>query len=148
MSPTGSRASLRNRHQGPSTMGFKNEAEQSVWRPCRRTDGRSKRTCELASSTTARWSRSFLLSLSAGFCGRAPPGRTIPMAAGQLPLSGSVTQYSSRSRIPLIEGAGRLPPAVPSPRTSPAVTSVTPCYSECYTCRHERFHYSERHPQL
>jgi hypothetical protein len=29
------RASLRNRHQGPSTMGFEDEAEQSIGRPCR-----------------------------------------------------------------------------------------------------------------
>jgi hypothetical protein len=29
------RASLRNRHQGPSNMGFEDEAEQSRGRPCR-----------------------------------------------------------------------------------------------------------------
>ena len=29
------RASLRNRHQGPSIMGFEDEAEQSLGRPCR-----------------------------------------------------------------------------------------------------------------
>src|SRR4030095_9889635 len=44
------RASLRNRHQGPSIMGFEDEAEQSLGRPCRLTDSRSKRTCELAST--------------------------------------------------------------------------------------------------
>src|SRR6266403_5706454 len=44
------RASLRNRHQGPSIMGFEDEAEQSLPRPCRLADSRSKRTCELAST--------------------------------------------------------------------------------------------------
>src|SRR5471030_2432939 len=44
------RASLRNRHQGPSSMGFENEAEQSLGRPCRLTDSRSKQTYELTSS--------------------------------------------------------------------------------------------------
>src|ERR1035437_5477245 len=44
------RASLRNRHQGPSIMGFEDEAEQSLGRPCRLSDGRSKRTYELTSS--------------------------------------------------------------------------------------------------
>ena len=48
------RASLRNRHQGPSIMGFENEAEQSIGRPCRRSDGRSKRTCDLTSSIVPR----------------------------------------------------------------------------------------------
>ena len=36
------RASLRNRHRGPSSMGFEDEVEQSLRRPCRQTDGRSK----------------------------------------------------------------------------------------------------------
>src|SRR5664279_2078640 len=44
------RASLRNRHQGPSIMGFEDEVEQSLGRPCRLSDGRSKRTYELTSS--------------------------------------------------------------------------------------------------
>jgi hypothetical protein len=48
------RASLRNRHQGPSIMGFEDEAEQSLPRPCRQTNGRSKRTCELTSSIVPR----------------------------------------------------------------------------------------------
>ena len=48
------RASLRNRHQGPSIMGFEDEVEQSVPRPCRQTNGRSKRTCELTSSIVPR----------------------------------------------------------------------------------------------
>src|SRR4051812_1060557 len=48
------RASLRNRHQGPSIMGFEDEVEQSVTRPCRRTNGRCKRTCELTSSIVPR----------------------------------------------------------------------------------------------
>jgi hypothetical protein len=41
------RASLRNRHQGPSSMGFEDEAEQSLGRPCRRTNEISQRnkTC-------------------------------------------------------------------------------------------------------
>src|SRR6202163_4955211 len=48
------RASLRNRHQGPSIMGFEDEAEQSFRRPYRRKNGRSKRTCELTSSIVPR----------------------------------------------------------------------------------------------
>jgi hypothetical protein len=35
---------------GPSIMGYEDEAEQSLPRPCRLTDSRSKRTCELAST--------------------------------------------------------------------------------------------------
>ena len=48
------RASLRNRHQGPSSMGSEDEAEQSNGRPCRPTNGRSKRTSELTSSIVPR----------------------------------------------------------------------------------------------
>ena len=44
----------RNRHQGPSSMGFEDEAEQSISRPCRQTDGGIKRTCELTSSIVPR----------------------------------------------------------------------------------------------
>src|SRR5262249_29882239 len=39
--------------RGPSIMGFEDEAERSFGRPCRQTNGRSKRTCEL--NSTARW---------------------------------------------------------------------------------------------
>src|SRR5208283_1502894 len=35
-------------------MGFEDEVEQSVPRPCRQTDARSKRTCELTSSIVPR----------------------------------------------------------------------------------------------
>jgi hypothetical protein len=35
-------------------MGFEDEAEQSNGRPCRQTNGRSKRTCELTSSIVPR----------------------------------------------------------------------------------------------
>src|SRR5674476_465294 len=35
-------------------MGFEDEAEQSFGRPCRLTNGRSKRTCELTSSIVPR----------------------------------------------------------------------------------------------
>ena len=48
------RASLRNRHQGPSIMGSEDEAEQSLPRPCRQSDGRSKRKYELTSSIVPR----------------------------------------------------------------------------------------------
>src|ERR1035438_2906461 len=48
------RASLRNRHQGPSSMGFENEVEQSIGRPCRQTSGGSKATYELTSSIVPR----------------------------------------------------------------------------------------------
>jgi hypothetical protein len=44
------RMGRRRRHQGPSITGFEDEAEQSVTRPCRQIDDRSKRTNELASS--------------------------------------------------------------------------------------------------
>jgi hypothetical protein len=33
---------VRNRHRGPSSMGCEDEVEQSLRRPCRQTDGRSK----------------------------------------------------------------------------------------------------------
>ncbi len=49
-------------------MGFENEAEQSIGRPYRQIDGRSKRTNELTSSIVPRgtsfhveWNSSFLL---------------------------------------------------------------------------------------
>src|SRR6266702_3228758 len=48
------RASLRNRHQGPSIMGFEDEVEQSFGRPCRQTDGRSKQTRDLTPSIVPR----------------------------------------------------------------------------------------------
>ena len=48
------RASLRNRHIGPSILGFEDEVEQSLGRPCRQTDGRSKQTRELTSSIVPR----------------------------------------------------------------------------------------------
>src|SRR5579862_963249 len=48
------RASLRNRHQGRSIMGFEDEVERSFGRPCRQTNGRSKQTCELISSIVPR----------------------------------------------------------------------------------------------
>jgi hypothetical protein len=35
-------------------MGFEDEVEQSFGRPCRRTDGRFKRKCELTSSIVPR----------------------------------------------------------------------------------------------
>src|SRR5471032_1837499 len=35
-------------------MGFEDEVEQSLGRPCRQTDGRSKRTCELTSPIVPR----------------------------------------------------------------------------------------------
>src|ERR1700740_3718818 len=40
--------------KGPSIMGFEDEAEQSFGRPCRQSNGRSKRTCELTSSIVPR----------------------------------------------------------------------------------------------
>src|SRR5712691_7602936 len=35
-------------------MGYEDEMEQSLWRPCRQNDGRSKRTYELTSSIVPR----------------------------------------------------------------------------------------------
>ena len=54
MSLTGSVLLFSNRHQGPSIMGFEDEAEQSLGRPCRLTDSGSKRTYELTSSIVPR----------------------------------------------------------------------------------------------
>jgi hypothetical protein len=65
-------ASLRNRHIGPSTMGYENEAEQSLPRPCRQlclrlSAGPSGHANSPHPSSreghhsTARWSSSFLL---------------------------------------------------------------------------------------
>ena len=48
------RASLRNRHQGPSIMGFEDEAEQSLQRPCRQTNSRPKLPYDLTSSIVPR----------------------------------------------------------------------------------------------
>lgn len=48
------RASLRNRHQGPSNMGSEDKVEQSHARPCRQANGRSKRFNELTSSIVPR----------------------------------------------------------------------------------------------
>src|SRR5277367_5421802 len=48
------RASLRNRRQGLSSMGSEDEAEQSLPRRCRQSNGRTKRTHELASSIVPR----------------------------------------------------------------------------------------------
>src|SRR5215813_1176043 len=60
------RASLRTRHLGPSIMGFEDEVEQSFARPCRRGNGRFKRTYDLTSSivrhhSTVGWISGFLL---------------------------------------------------------------------------------------
>src|SRR5450759_840982 len=60
------RASLRNRHQGPSIMGFEDEAEQSVTRPCRQSDSRFKRHYELISSIVPRGT-SFHRAVELGF---------------------------------------------------------------------------------
>jgi hypothetical protein len=48
------RTSLRTRHQSPSIMGFEDEVEQSLARPCRQGNGRFKRTYELTSSIVPR----------------------------------------------------------------------------------------------
>jgi hypothetical protein len=53
VSPTGSRFSSESA-PGPSSMGFEDEVEQSLPRPCRQTNGRSKRTYELTSSIVPR----------------------------------------------------------------------------------------------
>ena len=47
-------------------MGFEDEVEQSLPRPCRQTNGRSKRTCELTSSVVPRGT-SFDRSVEMGF---------------------------------------------------------------------------------
>ena len=65
MSPTGSRFSSESA-QGPSTMGFEDEVEQSVPRLCRHLVGKSKRTCELTSSIVPRGT-SFHCSVDLGF---------------------------------------------------------------------------------
>ena len=48
------RASLRNRHQGRSIMGFENEADQSFGRLRHFDERRSKRTCDLTSFIVPR----------------------------------------------------------------------------------------------
>src|SRR5271167_4022495 len=53
MSLTGSRFSSESA-RGPSIMGFEDEVGQSLGRPCRQSDGRSKRTHELTSSIVPR----------------------------------------------------------------------------------------------
>src|SRR5580698_7954825 len=68
------RASLRNRHQGPSIMGFEDEVAQSFGRPCCRRDGRSKRPNELTSlhgrlgSSTVSLSTTTMSMSLAGSC--------------------------------------------------------------------------------
>ena len=64
------RASLRNRHQGPSIMGFEDEAERSFGRPCHQSEaGPSRHTISPHPSSreglhaTARGNSSFLLSV-------------------------------------------------------------------------------------
>src|SRR6266702_5054135 len=44
----------RRRPIASSIMGFEDEVERSFGRPCRQSDGRSKRTCELTSSIVPR----------------------------------------------------------------------------------------------
>jgi hypothetical protein len=44
----------RRRPIASSIMGFEDEVEQSLPRPCRQTNGGSKRTCELTSSIVPR----------------------------------------------------------------------------------------------
>jgi hypothetical protein len=51
---------------GPSIMGFEDEAEQSLPRPCRLTDSRSKQTRELTPSIVPRGT-SFHCSVDLGF---------------------------------------------------------------------------------
>src|SRR3982074_904014 len=48
------------------SLGFEDEAEQSFSRPCRQSNGRSKRTCELTSSIVPR-GRSFHCSVDSSF---------------------------------------------------------------------------------
>jgi hypothetical protein len=69
------RASLRNRHQGPSIMGFEDEAEQSLGRPYRQvTVGPSGHAISPHPSSrkghhsTARWNPRFLLSIMIQRC--------------------------------------------------------------------------------
>ena len=52
--------------QGPSIMGFEDEAEQSFGRPCQQANGRSKQTCDLTSSIVPRGT-SFHHSVEPGF---------------------------------------------------------------------------------
>src|SRR6476660_8110458 len=83
------RASLRNRRQGPSSMGFEDEVEQSFSRPCRQSNSRTKRTHELTSSIVPRGT-SFHCSVDLGF----PPIELIlwtPHAASLIGHLGSST---------------------------------------------------------
>src|SRR5271163_88776 len=53
MSLAGSRFSSESA-PSPSIIGFEDEVEKSLGRPCRQIDGRIKRTCELTSSIVPR----------------------------------------------------------------------------------------------
>jgi hypothetical protein len=77
------RASLRTRHHGPSIMGFEDEVEQSFGRPCRRCNGRLKRTNELTSSIV-------------------PRGTSFPQLGGARfpPIAFDLAQLSSRCDFP------------------------------------------------
>src|SRR5258708_8916402 len=75
------RASLRNRHQGPSSMGFEDEAEQSFGRPYRQSNGRTKQTCELTSSIVPRGTSSTARSLSGFLLSRFILNRFHPPSA-------------------------------------------------------------------
>src|ERR1017187_304445 len=68
--------------QGPSTMGFENEAEKSIGRPYRQTDSRSSDRYELTSSIVPRgtsFHRVVELACSPIAC---DPARLSPTAAG------------------------------------------------------------------
>src|SRR6476660_5302342 len=56
------RASLRNRHQGPSSMGFEDEAEQSFGRPCRQSTAEPSRHANFSSLIGRLGSSAFRLS--------------------------------------------------------------------------------------
>ncbi len=82
----------------PFHHGFEDEAEQSFRRPCRQSNGRSKRTCELTSSIVPRGT-SFHCSVECEFPSIALILCALHAAAGSLAQRNSVPSTQMRCMI-------------------------------------------------
>src|SRR5262249_56805355 len=91
------RASLRTRRQGPSSMGFEDEVEQSFGRPCRQTNGRFKRTYELTSSIVPRGT-SFHRAVELALAARST-GPTVEVPEARMTSGASATSSAACLRI-------------------------------------------------